>query len=83
MEGLIPFLYKAFVMYKRERRFSSILFNDHHSPSTAGYYTRLLEDSSASSGPSDQISGGWDQAVLEYWKRSRLPLDKEQHKVSA
>ncbi|CAN6804987.1 unnamed protein product [Brassica oleracea var. botrytis] len=53
MEGLIPFLYKAFVMYKRERRFSSVLFSDHHSPSTAGYYTRLLEDSPASSGPSD------------------------------
>ncbi|KAG2335031.1 hypothetical protein Bca4012_016023 [Brassica carinata] len=66
MEGLIPFLYKAFVMYKRERRFSSILFNDHHSPSTAGYYTRLLEDSSVSSGPSDLRRLGPDRlGILE------------------
>ncbi|CAF2046804.1 hypothetical protein HID58_035187 [Brassica napus] len=31
MEGLIPFLYKAMVMYKREGSFSSVLLSDHHS----------------------------------------------------
>ncbi|WZZ92487.1 hypothetical protein YC2023_121066 [Brassica napus] len=32
MEGLIPFLYKAIVMYKIERSLSSVLFSDHDSP---------------------------------------------------
>ncbi|WZZ28455.1 hypothetical protein YC2023_011856 [Brassica napus] len=39
MEGLIPFLYKAMVMYKREGSFSSLLLSDHHShqlPVTTG-----------------------------------------------
>ncbi|KAJ0247249.1 hypothetical protein HA466_0166820 [Hirschfeldia incana] len=39
MEGLIPFLYKAMVMYKREESFSSVLLTDHHShqlPVTTG-----------------------------------------------
>ncbi|RID43072.1 hypothetical protein BRARA_J02906 [Brassica rapa] len=52
MEGLIPFLYKAIVMYKRERSLSSVLFSDHDSHSTAGYYMRLPGDSSADFGPS-------------------------------
>ncbi|CAN7070054.1 unnamed protein product [Brassica rapa subsp. trilocularis] len=46
MEGLIPFLYKAMVMYKREGSFSSALLSDHHSPSISGYYMRLPGDSS-------------------------------------
>ncbi|CAG7888289.1 unnamed protein product [Brassica rapa] len=39
MEGLIPFLYKAMVMYKREGSFSSVFLSDHHShqlPVTTG-----------------------------------------------
>ncbi|KAG2243946.1 hypothetical protein Bca4012_012981 [Brassica carinata] len=52
MEGLIPFLYKAIVMYKRERSLSLVLFSDHESPSTDGYYMRLPGDSSADFGPS-------------------------------
>ncbi|CAN7090219.1 unnamed protein product [Brassica rapa subsp. narinosa] len=39
MEGSIPFLYKAMVMYKREGSFSSVLLSDHHShqlPVTTG-----------------------------------------------
>ncbi|XP_019097234.1 PREDICTED: uncharacterized protein LOC109131118 [Camelina sativa] len=47
MEGLIPFLYKAIVMYKREGSFSSVLLSDHHSPSNSGYYMRLPGDSSS------------------------------------
>ncbi|KAF8089839.1 hypothetical protein N665_0496s0046 [Sinapis alba] len=72
MEGLIPFLYKAFVMYKRERRFSSVLFNDadHHSSRTAGYYTRLLEDSSPSSGPYDLRRLGPDRLRMLETKSS-------------
>ncbi|WZY79908.1 hypothetical protein YC2023_026294 [Brassica napus] len=70
MEGLIPFLYKAFVMYKRERRFSSVLFSDHHSSRTAGYYTRLLEDSSAGSRPSDLRRLGPDRLGMLETKSS-------------
>ncbi|ESQ40125.1 hypothetical protein EUTSA_v10015182mg [Eutrema salsugineum] len=53
MEGLIPFLYKAIVMYRRERNLSLVLFSDHHSPSTAGYYMRLPDDSLDEFRPSD------------------------------
>nr|VDC73690.1 unnamed protein product [Brassica rapa] len=41
MEGLILFLYKAMVMYKREGSFSSVFLSDYHShqlPVTTGYF---------------------------------------------
>ncbi|KAG5413957.1 hypothetical protein IGI04_001524 [Brassica rapa subsp. trilocularis] len=44
MEGLIPFLYKAMVMYKREGSFSSVFLSDHHShqlPVTTGYFLAI------------------------------------------
>ncbi|CAN7037113.1 unnamed protein product [Brassica oleracea var. botrytis] len=63
MEGLIPFLYKAVVMYKREGSFSSALLSDHHSPSTSGYYMRLPDDSSGRFRTSDLRRFGTDRHI--------------------
>ncbi|KFK24606.1 hypothetical protein AALP_AA8G001000 [Arabis alpina] len=65
MEGLIPFLYKAMVMYKREGSFSSVLLSDHHSPSTSGYYMRL---------PGDSSSGRFRTSDLRRFGADRLGL---------
>ncbi|XP_019089964.1 PREDICTED: uncharacterized protein LOC109128303 [Camelina sativa] len=64
MEGLIPFLYKAIVMYKREGSFSSVLLSDHHSPSNSGYYMRLPGDSSGRFRTSDRRRFGTDRLGL-------------------
>ncbi|KAG7549201.1 hypothetical protein ISN45_Aa06g001230 [Arabidopsis thaliana x Arabidopsis arenosa] len=64
MEGLIPFLYKAIVMYKREGSFSSVLLSDHHSPSNTGYYMRLPGDSSGRFRTSDRRRFGTDRLGL-------------------
>ncbi|ESQ40127.1 hypothetical protein EUTSA_v10015172mg [Eutrema salsugineum] len=64
MEGLIPFLYKAFVVYKREGSFSSVLLSDHHSSSTSGYYMRLPGDSSGRFRRSDLRRFGSDRLGL-------------------
>lgn len=64
MEGLIPFLYKAIVMYKREGSVSSVLLSDHHSPSTSGYYMRLAGESSGRFRTSDLRRLGTDRLGL-------------------
>ncbi|KAF2535658.1 hypothetical protein F2Q70_00006906 [Brassica cretica] len=75
MEGLIPFLYKAIVMYKRERSLSSVLFSDHDSPSTAGYYMRLPGDSSLILDL--RLSGDSDQNVMICSKESCLAIARD------
>ncbi|CAN8237532.1 unnamed protein product [Cochlearia groenlandica] len=60
MEGLIPFMYKAIIMYKKEGSFSSVLFSDHHSDDN--YYIKL---------PGDSSSGGFRTS-----DRRRLGMDR-------
>ncbi|KAG5414919.1 hypothetical protein IGI04_002486 [Brassica rapa subsp. trilocularis] len=70
MEGLILFLYKAMVMYKREGSFSSVFLSDHHShqlPVTTGYFlaTPLVYFER-------QTSGDFGLTVLDCLKRRLL-----------
>ncbi|CAN7026022.1 unnamed protein product [Brassica rapa subsp. trilocularis] len=70
MEGLIPFLYKAMVMYKREGSFSSVFLSDHHShqlPVTTGDFlaTPLVYFER-------QTSGDFGLTVLDCLKRRLL-----------
>ncbi|KAG2243947.1 hypothetical protein Bca52824_094200 [Brassica carinata] len=62
MEGLIPFLYKAIVMYKIERSLSSVLFSDHDSPP-------LILDL--------RLSGDSDQNVMICSKESCLAIARD------